>query len=588
MTQHVLSAALCIGVATHGVAGDASDPSVRLHRLFDEQWEFWMRESPTWASGLGDRRYNRLWPEETVAAAERRAEHDRAVIAKLETIDRTRLSAEDRLNLDLFALRLREDVEEAGYGLHLMPLTQRGGIQTAYELAENLRFDSLDDYEDWNARLTSLGQHVDQTIELMRAGVRAGIVQPRVVMERVPAQVAHLIVESAEESPFYKPLRDIADAVPPAEHARLRREAGAAITNTVVPAYRRFLAFFTGEYLPATRTAIGISSIPRGREIYAFRARQFTTTELTPQAIHDLGLKEVARIRGEMDRIIRDVGFVGDFAAFLHFLRTDPRFYHRDGERLLEAYRAVAKRADPELVKLFGKLPRAPYGVKPIPMDIAPDTTTAYYGQPAADGSRAGTYWVNLYKPEERPIYEMEALSLHEAVPGHHLQIALSQELGELPKFRRYTGYTAFTEGWGLYAESLGEEMGFYQDPYSKFGQLTYEMWRAVRLVVDTGIHFFDWDRDRAIAFFKANAAKTELDIINEVDRYIAWPGQALAYKIGELKIKELRQRAVAKLGDRFDIRAFHDLVLGSGAIPLGMLEERVDVWIAERARPAP
>jgi len=317
--------------------------------------------------------------------------------------------------------------------------------------------------------------------------------------------------------------------------------------------------------------------------MYAAFARQFTTTDLTPQQIHEIGLSEVARIRAEMARIIEQVGFKGDFAAFLHYLRTDARFYYKNGDELMAAYQAMAKRIDRTLVNLFGNSPLSPYGVGTFPAYIAPNTTTAYYHRPAADGTRAGTYFVNLYKPETRPIYEMEALSIHEAVPGHHLQIALAMELGELPNFRRYSSFTAFTEGWGLYSESLGEELGLYQDPYSKFGQLTYEMWRAVRLVVDTGMHYLGWSREKAISYFAENAAKSLLDITNEVDRYIAWPGQALAYKIGELKIKELRQRATTALGPDFDIRAFHDEVLARGAVTLDVLESAIDAWIANR-----
>ena len=310
-------------------------------------------------------------------------------------------------------------------------------------------------------------------------------------------------------------------------------------------------------------------------------ARRFTTTELTPEQIHQIGFDEVARIRSEMESLIDEIGFDGDLNAFNEFLRTDPQFYYDSPEALLQAYLAVSKRLDPELVSLFGRLPRMPYGVRPIPDQIAPDTTTAYYMRPAADGSRAGFYYVNLYRPEVRPKYEIEVLSVHEAVPGHHLQIALAQELEGLPMFRKLSGPTAFIEGWGLYSERLGYDMGLYRDPYSRYGQLIYDMWRAVRLVVDTGMHYMGWTRDEAIAYFLDNAAKSEADIINEIDRYIGWPGQALAYKIGQLKISELRSRAELKLGDRFNIRDFHDHLLGAGALPLDLLEQRMDAWMA-------
>ena len=566
----------------------ASEAPRQLHALFQEEWEYTLREDPTFASFLGDRRYNDRWADASLAALERRQQHSRETLERLKSIDMAGLSEADRLNYRLFRKQYENDVEGYQFRWYLVPLNQRDGVQTADELADALRFATVKDYEDWLARLRALPVLVEQTTALMKEGIRAGMVHPRVIMERVPAQIEKQIVDDPAKSPFFKPFTRFPETIPPAERERLAAQAQAAIREQVVPAYRKFQRFFLEEYLPACLEKAGVWQLPRGKELYAFRTRLFTTTNLTPEEIHRLGLEEVKRIRGEMEAIIKQIGFQGSFEEFLQFLRTDPRFYYRDPQELLEAYRALSKQLDPTLVKLFKRLPRAPYGVEPIPDAVAPDTTTAYYRQPAADGSRAGTYFVNLYRPEVRPKYEMEALSMHEAVPGHHLQIALAMELGELPEFRRYDGYTAFTEGWGLYAESLGGELGFYRDPYSKFGQLTYEMWRAVRLVVDTGMHTMGWSRQQAIDYFKANAAKTELDIVNEVDRYIAWPGQALAYKIGELKIKELRARAARELAERFDVRDFHDVVLGSGAVPLDVLEANVAAWIARvKSEPA-
>jgi uncharacterized protein (DUF885 family) len=521
----------------------------------------------------------------SLAAFERRHAHRIETLQKLKAIDRNQLSARDKLNYDLFQKEYEEPIEAHKYRQFLLPIGKSEGIQTADELSQFLRFETVKDYEDWIARLNAFPAYMDQTIGLLREGVRTKTLWARIVMERVPAQIDKQIVTDAEKSSFYAPFNKFPADIPASEQTRLQAAAKQAVSAKVVPAYQKLKDYFTREYLPASFPEAGIWQQTGGDKTYAFLARSYTTTNLTPEQIHEKGLQEVARIRAEMEKIKAQVNFKGTLQEFFQFLRTDKQFYYSSPEELLNAYRAMSKRIDPNLVKVFKTLPRTPYGVVPIPDKIAPDTTTAYYNSPSADGSRAGSYFVNLYKPEVRPKYEMMALSLHEAVPGHHLQIALAQELGDVPNFRKFGGYTAFVEGWALYAESLGEEMGLYDDPYSKFGQLTYEMWRAVRLVVDTGLHSgkYKWTRQRAIDYFRDNAAKTETDIVNEIDRYISNPGQALAYKIGELKIKELRARAKQQLGEKFDVREFHDVVLLSGAVPLDILERHVNEWIAKK-----
>ena len=585
MRAIVIALLLLVPIVPAAQAEAATSSSAKeLHALFESEWERGLRENPVAASFQGDARYDDRWPDLSAAALARSHATDLEVLAALERLPAGRLGEADRLNRDLFARQVRGEIDAYEWGLRFMPITQRRGVQTAHQLAEILPFRTVRDYENWIARLGSLDAYVDQTIDLMREGMRRGLVQPRVIMERVPAQIAKQVVTDPAASPFYAPFVTMPDSIAPADQERLRAAGRAAIGQDVLPAYARLQKFFDDQYLPACRGTVGIWDAPGGADWYQRRVRWFTTTDLTADQVHEIGLTEVARIRGEMQKVIERVGFKGSFEDFLHFLRTDPQFRYTNPDQLLQAYLAMAKRVDPLLPQYFGRLPRMPYGVRPIPMESAPDTTTAYYQQPSMDGRRAGYYYVNLYKPEERPTYEIPVLTIHEAVPGHHLQIALAQELGEQPKFRRDFEATAFVEGWALYSESLGEEMGFYDDPYAKFGQLTYEMWRAVRLVVDTGLHHKRWTREQAIGFFKANAAKTELDIVNEIDRYISWPGQALAYKIGELRIKELRARATQALGPRFDLREFHDVVLGSGAVPLDVLEANVTEWQARKA----
>ena len=555
----------------------------QLYAIFDENWEAGLKDNPGFASFLGDKRYNDRWGDLSLASYDRRQQYRIASLNRLKKIDRAQLSASDQLNYDLFKHDLEEAIEGNKFQGYLIPVSQAGGIQTADDTASFISFDKVKDYEDWIARLNAFPGYMDQTIALMREGQAKKMMPAAITMSRLPGQIDKQIVGDPEKSSFYTPLKTFPKDVSAADQARLQTAAKDAIEKNVVPSFRKFKDYFVKEYLPACYPEVGIWQLPNGNEYYAYLARMHTTTNLTPEQIHQKGLAEVARLRAEMEKIKTQVGFKGSLHDFFDYLRSDKKFFYKTPDELFQAYRALAKRIDPELVKVFKTLPRTPYGVVPIPDNIAPDTTTAYYNSPAADGSRAGRYYVNLYKPEVRPKWEMMALSLHESVPGHHLQLALQQELGDMPNFRKYGGYTAFIEGWGLYSESLGEDMGLYDDPYSKFGQLTYEMWRAVRLVVDTGMHYYKWDRQKAIDYFKDNAAKTDQDIVNEIDRYISDPGQALAYKIGELKLKELRQRSKDALGDKYDIREFHDTVLLSGALPLNILEQNVDKWIAKK-----
>ncbi len=558
-----------------------ADASADFAALLADHWEAQLVNNPLSASMDGDLRFNDRWTDFSVSAIEQRHQQNREFLRRVYAIDREALSVDDQLNYELFRRQMQDAVDEYQFQDFLLPFSHRGGIQGLHNITNQLRLETVKDYDDWLSRLSKIKVLIDQQIDLAESGRKSGYMPPTVLMERISEQLKMQVVEYASESPFFAVFADMPESITAADRERIRSEATDTLEKTVIPAYSKLDSYFHDRYLPASRESVGLSTLPNGKAWYEWLARSYTTTRMTPDEIHRLGLDEVKRIRDEMAKIIEEVGFAGSFQEFLTFLRTDPQFYYDNPEDLYEAYLATSKRIDPELVRLFGKLPRMPYGVKPIPDSTAPHTTTAYYSRPAADGSRAGIYWVNLYRPEVRPKYEIEVLSVHEAMPGHHLQLALQQELSEVPNFRRQMGFTAFVEGWGLYSERLGYDLGLYQDPYSRFGQLTYDMWRAVRLVVDTGIHYKGWTRQQAIDFFKDNAAKSEHDIVNEIDRYIGNPGQALAYKIGQLKMLTLRERAKIQLGDDFDIRAFHDELLGAGALPLDLLEQRIDNWLA-------
>jgi uncharacterized protein (DUF885 family) len=567
-------------MSTSAFAASAAE-SLRL--LMAEQWEFELREDPLFATQTGDHRYNDRLPSVTVADEVRREAAIKEFLSRLQAIDRSQLTAGDRLDYDLLQRTLRNRIGDYEFKTYLMPITNREGFHTDFpQLPERVPLENTKDYENYCARLEACRTYMTQYVETMRAGVKDGYTLPNVVMVGWETAIDAHIVDDPTKSLLYAPFADYPEAIPASDRTRLTERGKKAIASSVVPGYRALRDFLAAEYVPACRDDIGASSLPNGKAFYEYRVRYYTTLDLTPQQVHDTGLSEVKRIRGEMDQVISKSGFKGSFAEFLTFLRTDARFYVDTPEQLLKEVSFICKKMDGQLPKMFKTLPRMPYGVKPIPDFIAPKTTTAYYNQPAGDGTRAGSYFMNTYDLKMRPLYELEALSLHESVPGHHLQIAIMQELPNVPDFRRYAYFTAFVEGWALYSERLGLETGFYQDPYSDFGRLTYEMWRATRLVVDTGMHYFGWTRQQSIDYMAGNSALSLHNVTTEVDRYISWPGQALAYKIGELKIRELRAWAEKELGTKFDVREFHDVVLWSGSVPLDILEANVRAWVEE------
>ncbi len=553
---------------------------IKFEEFLDENWETTLEKSPYFASLLGDKRYDDKVSSNSVADFYDNRDYEEYVLKVLDSINSDNLSEENQLNYRLLKLDYEVSLEGRKYPSFYMRLNQRGGVQDYYDYGNRLNFTTESDYLNWFERVKGYTQNVKNSLINNREGLSKGYTQPRLVTEGVVSQIESLLDAEIDSHPYLRVFLGSNEVLGKDDAQELISEVKTYILEELNPAYQELATFLREEYLPQSRAGIGIKEVPNGREWYEYLARYHTTTDLTPDEIHEIGLQEVARIRSEMEDVMESVAWEGDFRSFLEFLRTDPQFYYETGEELLDAYRAMSKKIDAYMPTLFNKLPRAPYGVIPIPMESAPFTTTAYYNAPSA--GRPGYFYANLYKPETRPKYEIPVLTVHEAVPGHHHQISLAQELENVPNFRNYLSFTAFVEGWGLYSEQLGESMGLYEDPYDKIGQLTYDMWRAIRLVVDTGMHYKDWTRDDAINLFLENTAKTQQDIENEVDRYIAWPGQALAYKIGQLKIMELRDKAKAELGDNFDIRDYHDFILSFGSIPLSIMEEKVDDFIAE------
>lgn len=557
-----------------------------LRSLIDELWEFDLQESPLRATNVGDHRFDDQLGQVSVADATRRNQTVTEFSERLaKIIASNTLNDGDSLNADILQRLLKQRLSDFKFEQFYTPITNRGGFHVDFpELPKKVPLKTAEEYRNYISRLNHFKRLADQHVEIMSEGMKKGHSLPGVVLDGYEETITSNIVEDAKDSLLFEPFREFPEGISESDRKDLRKAGLAAINDSVLPGYRAFHKFMAEEYIPKARDTIAASALPNGREFYRYCVKRYTTLDLLPEEVHETGKREVARIREEMLGIMKKVEFDGELSDFLEHLRTDEKFYAKTPDELLRETAFTLKKIDGLLPRLFKTLPRTPYGVRVIPEYIAPKTTTAYYMPPRGDGSEAGFYYVNTYNLKSRPLYEIQALSLHEAVPGHHLQIALQQELGDVPQFRRFGGFTAYIEGWALYAERLGLEVGFYEDPYDDFGRLTYEMWRACRLVVDTGMHYLGWTRQQAIEFMEQNSALSKHNIRSEVDRYISWPGQALGYKIGELKIRELRKTAEEKLGKKFDIRDFHDVVLLSGAVPLDILENRVNAWI-EKSR---
>ena len=568
--------------------------AVALHHLEDSDWEWQLHEFPEFATSIGDPRYNDRLTDQSAAAVARRKQHQLASHAALHAIDVSQLQGQDRISAQiLLSNAARDDQIDALYGDlpfsssdDWMTLSQMDGIhQNLPALMKAAPFNTVADYEHYLARLAALPEHLTQLTARMQAGMRSGWLPPAVPLQRLPEQIAVHLQTDPQQAILYRPFLKFPTSFSGAEQQRLQRAGAAAIAQSVVPAFTRLHHFVVEQYLPACRTDLGASRLPGGAAYYQAMIVSQTTTNLSPTEIHQLGLREVVRINAEMDATMRSTGFKGDRAAFQHYINTDPKFTFVRGSDMLTRYRDIAKRADAELPRFFAELPRLPYGIRP--MEAYEGDNAAHYTSGSATAGRAGYFEANVNNPTKSTWYGMEALVMHEAVPGHHLQISRQQELQGLPEFRKYAGFNAYAEGWALYAESLGSELGFYTDPFSKFGQLAGEMWRATRLVIDTGIHAFGWTRAQAIAYKETNAAASHEEAVAEIDRYIIWPGQALGYKLGELRIKALRAKAERELGARFDLRRFHNAVLDNGALPLDVLDQQIELWIAQQKNAA-
>lgn len=558
-----------------------------LNDLLNEQWEYTLQNDPIFASIIGDKRWNDKISDESISAIKKDYEMSRKFVARFEAIDTTGFPEQEALNKELMVRNLRNDIDGEKFENYLMPVNQMSGIHIqAPQVVSLLSFKTVKDYDDYITRLKALPAVFDQMAERMRSGLQKGLIPPKFLLEKVTVQTRGIASQPPDQSPFAHPLTDMPKDFSEADRKRLQESMIAVIRDQIIPTYNKFADFVEKEYAPKGRTDVGVWSLPSGAERYARSVRLLTTTDLSPEEIHQLGLREVTRIEGEMLKISNKLKY-NDLKTFNASVRENKDLKAHSREQILELYRKYIDQMGKELPKLFGRLPKAPLIVMKVEEFREKEASGAQYEPPAPDGSRPGHVMVNTYNPQERSVITMESTAYHEGQPGHHLQLAIQQELPELPPFRQQGGYGAFVEGWALYSERLGKEVGFYQDPYNDYGRLQDEMLRAIRLVVDTGLHYKKWTRDQVVQFFHDHSAIDEVEVQSETDRYIVWPAQALSYKVGQLKILELRERAKSKLGDRFDIREFHDMVLGAGALPLNVLENRIDNWIAGKNQTA-
>ncbi len=562
--------------------------ATELGALYEAHFEEMLELSPMRSTFMGERRYNDRF--ENMLAPEYRDRQQASAqrwLDRMQAIDPSSLSGQDRLSYDMFVQDRKRELEGFAFPSHLLPVNQFYNVTAMFAtLGSGMNaqpFKNAEDYDNWLKRASHFPTLVDQAIANMREGMAQGVVQPRVLMEKALPQITAHVVDNVEDSLFWKPIQGMPDSIEGEERERLTTRYRALITDTLVPGYRKLAQFIETEYLPATRETVGMAALPNGRDWYAYQVRNITTTDLTPEQIHQIGQDEVKRILAQMDAVRERVGFQGSREEFFRFTSSDPQFFFATERELLDGYEAMRGQIGPELDRLFETKPKAPFEIRPVEAFRAASASAASYQRPSDDGSRPGIFFVNTANLDARPKWAMTALYLHEAEPGHHYQLATQQELTELPRFRRFGGYTAYTEGWGLYAESLGEELGAYEDPYQYYGRLAAELWRSIRLVSDTGLHALGWTREQTLEFMRANSPEPEERMVAEAERFMAIPGQALAYKLGELKIRELRTRAEKALGERFDVRAFHTQVLEDGALPLDVLEAKIDRWIASQ-----